>query len=64
MGGSTVINSLSSRPDMFAAGVSIGGIPQFENIESLVNIPIWLIHGNLDIENHLIAINYFFLKYI
>jgi len=51
MGGSTVINSLSARPDLFAAGISISGIPEFGNIEKLSTIPIWLIHGIDDTEN-------------
>jgi predicted peptidase len=51
MGGSTVINALSLRPDLFASGVSISGIPQFDKMDVLSNIPIWLIHGNLDTEN-------------
>jgi predicted peptidase len=51
MGGSTVINSLSARPELFAAGVSISGIPQFDNIQELKAIPIWLIHGIDDTEN-------------
>jgi predicted peptidase len=48
---STVINALSLRPDLFASGVSISGIPQFDQTEVLSNIPIWLIHGNKDAEN-------------
>lgn len=51
MGGSTVINALSARPDLFAAGVSISGIPQFDKIKELTSIPIWLIHGIDDTEN-------------
>ena len=51
MGGSTVINSLLAKPEMFAAGISISGIPQFGNIEKLSTIPIWLIHGIDDTEN-------------
>ena len=51
MGGSTVINSLAARPDLFAAGISISGIPQFDKIEDLRSIPIWLIHGIDDTEN-------------
>ncbi len=51
MGGSTVINALSARPTLFAAGVSIAGIPQFDNNEELSKIPIWLIHGIDDTEN-------------
>ncbi|SDW51509.1 carboxylesterase family protein [Flavobacterium degerlachei] len=51
MGASTVINTLSSQPDLFAAVVSIAGIPQFDQIGALANKPIWLIHGNQDTEN-------------
>ncbi|MFY7731832.1 MAG: prolyl oligopeptidase family serine peptidase [Bacteroidia bacterium] len=51
MGGSTVINSLSARPTLFAAGISISGIPQFDKIQELTTIPIWLIHGIDDTEN-------------
>ena len=51
MGGSTVINSLSARPALFAAGISIAGIPQFDNMKDLSTIPIWLIHGIDDPEN-------------
>ncbi|WP_152969619.1 alpha/beta hydrolase-fold protein [Pedobacter sp. Hv1] len=51
MGASSVINSLSSRPELFAAGVSISGIPEFSNVKALANIPIWLMHGKLDTEN-------------
>lgn len=51
MGASSVINVLSARPELFAAGVSISGIPQFDHIKELSEIPIWLIHGNLDAEN-------------
>lgn len=51
MGGSTAINSLASRPDLFAAGISISGIPQFDKTEKLKTIPIWLIHGLDDTEN-------------
>jgi predicted peptidase len=51
MGGSTVINALSARPDWFAAGVSISGVPQFVEVKKLADIPIWLMHGNRDTEN-------------
>ncbi|MGF1925556.1 MAG: prolyl oligopeptidase family serine peptidase, partial [Bacteroidia bacterium] len=51
MGGSSVTNVLSARPDLFAAGVSISGIPQFDKVKTLSNIPLWLMHGNLDTEN-------------
>jgi predicted peptidase len=51
MRGSTVINALSLRPDLLASGVSISGIPQFDQTIVLSYIPIWLIHGNKDAEN-------------
>lgn len=51
MGGSTVMNALSLRPEMFAAAVSIAGIPEFNSIDKLAAIPIWLIHGVDDTEN-------------
>lgn len=51
MGGSTVINSLSKRPDLFAAGISISGVPQFDYTQELAEIPIWLIHGTSDAVN-------------
>ncbi len=51
MGASTVLNALSLRPTLFAAGISIAGIPQFDSISNLSGIPIWLVHGNKDTEN-------------
>ncbi|QDW26246.1 alpha/beta hydrolase-fold protein [Pedobacter sp. KBS0701] len=51
MGASSVINALALKPDVFAAGISISGIPQFNQVNRLANIPIWLIHGNIDSEN-------------
>lgn len=51
MGGSGTINALDLRPDLFAAGISISGIPDFKNIPALSKTPIWLIHGNADHEN-------------
>ncbi|MDQ0637891.1 putative peptidase [Pedobacter sp. W3I1] len=51
MGASSVINALSLKPGLFAAGISISGIPQFDHVKTLTNIPIWLIHGNIDTEN-------------
>ena len=51
MGGSSVINSLSKRPDLFAAGISISGVPQFDYTQELAEIPIWLIHGTRDAVN-------------
>ena len=60
MGGSTVINVLTARPDLFAAGVSVSGIPQFKNVNALANIPLWLIHGNSDTENPIDSDKLFF----
>ncbi|HVU96285.1 MAG TPA: prolyl oligopeptidase family serine peptidase [Puia sp.] len=51
MGGSGVINSLDRRPDLFAAGIALSGIPDFSRLEALSRIPIWLVHGNGDREN-------------
>ena len=51
MGASSVINALSLKPDLFTAGISISGIPQFDKVKTLTSIPIWLIHGNMDTEN-------------
>jgi len=51
MGGSTVINALALRPGMFAAGISISGIPLFNKLKQLAKTPIWLIHGTDDTEN-------------
>lgn len=51
MGGSTVINAMIARPQLFAAGINISGIPQFQGMESIRKMPIWLIHGNSDSEN-------------
>ena len=51
MGASSVINALALKPELFAAGISISGIPQFEKVNVLANMPIWLIHGNIDTEN-------------
>lgn len=51
MGASTVINSLTRNPNLFAAGISISGIPEFTHVQTLANIPIWLMHGKMDTEN-------------
>lgn len=48
MGASTALNSLALRPDLFAAAVSVSGIPDFKRNNK---IPVWLIHGNADHEN-------------
>lgn len=51
MGGSTTLNAISLRPDLFAAGVSFSGIPNFDGEAAFSKVPLWLIHGNADVEN-------------
>jgi len=51
MGASTAINAMALKPELFAAGISISGIPQFDQAATLANIPLWIIHGNTDTEN-------------
>lgn len=51
MGGSTTSNAISKRPDLFAAAINISGISQFDKEESLINLPIWIVHGSLDTDN-------------
>jgi len=51
MGGSSAINAMGLRPDLFAAGLSISGIPDFGHLTTLAKTPLWLVHGNADTEN-------------
>lgn len=51
MGGSTTLNAVSLRPDLFAAAVSFSGIPNFDGEAVFSKIPLWIIHGNADLEN-------------
>jgi predicted peptidase len=51
MGGSTAMNAISLRPDLFAAGVSFSGIPDFDGEAAFTKVPLWIIHGNADVEN-------------
>ena len=51
MGGSTVMNAISKRPDLFAAAINVSGISDFSNMENLKNLPIRIIHGGLDTDN-------------
>ncbi|MEG2078241.1 alpha/beta fold hydrolase [Chryseobacterium sp.] len=51
MGGSTTSNAISNRPNLFAAAINISGVSQFDKINTLQNIPIWMVHGSLDTEN-------------
>jgi predicted peptidase len=48
MGASSALNALALRPDLFAAAISVSGIPDFKRTS---RIPVWLIHGNADHEN-------------
>jgi predicted peptidase len=63
MGASTTINALSARPDLFAAGISIAGIPQFNQGEQIRHIPLWLIHGTADDVNTIQSDEYFFREF-
>lgn len=51
MGGATVSNAISKRPDLFAAAINISGVSQFDKIENLKKLPIWIVHGGLDTDN-------------
>ena len=51
MGGATTSNAISKRPDLFAAAINVSGISQFDKINELVKIPIWMVHGSLDTDN-------------
>ena len=50
MGGSTISNAISKRPDLFAAAINVSGISQFDKMDEL-KMPIWIIHGSLDTDN-------------
>lgn len=51
MGGSTTMNVLTLRPDLFAAGIAFSGIADLNATGKLTDIPLWIIHGNADTEN-------------
>lgn len=51
MGGGTTMNAISKRPDLFAAAVNISGISQFDKMDKLLRLPMWIIHGSLDTDN-------------
>ena len=51
MGGSTVQHLLSAKPELFAAAISIAGVPDVSNLQNIKNKPLWLIHGRKDDEN-------------
>jgi predicted peptidase len=63
MGGSTAINAMIARPDLFAAGISISGIPQFEGAHHIAHLPLWLIHGQEDDVNTIESDAYFFREF-
>jgi len=60
MGGSTVMNALALRPDLFAAGISIAGIPNLQS--QVTKTPVWLIHGNKDTDNGIESDQDFYLQ--
>ena len=51
MGGATTSNAISKRPDLFAAAINISGISQFDKMDELTKMPIWIVHGSLDTDN-------------
>lgn len=51
MGGSTTSNAISKRPDLFAAAINVSGISQFDKMDELLKMPIWIVHGSLDTDN-------------
>jgi len=51
MGGATTMNAISKRPDLFSAAVNVSGISQFDKIDALTGLPIWIVHGSLDTDN-------------
>jgi predicted peptidase len=51
MGGSSAMNALFLEPEMFAAAISIAGIPNPQMAARITRVSIWLMHGNLDTEN-------------
>lgn len=51
MGGATTMNAISKRPNLFAAAINVSGISQFDRMDELTKMPIWIIHGSLDTDN-------------
>lgn len=51
MGGSTTSNAISKRPDLFAGAINVSGISQFDKMDELTKLPIWIVHGSLDTDN-------------
>ena len=48
MGGYTTWQLIMTKPDLFAAAVPICGGGMYWNAGTLVNLPIWAFHGELD----------------
>ena len=51
MGGATTSNAISKRPDLFAGAINVAGISQFDKMDELLKMPIWIVHGSLDTDN-------------
>lgn len=51
MGASTTWNALALRPDVFAAGVPIAGVPNPADADLVAQTPVWVIHGTADTAN-------------
>ncbi|WP_313098640.1 alpha/beta fold hydrolase [Epilithonimonas sp.] len=51
MGGATTSNAISKRPDLFASAINVSGISQFDKMDELLDMPIWIIHGSLETDN-------------
>jgi predicted peptidase len=51
MGGSSAMHAISLRPDMFAAAISIAGVPNPEMAAIIRRKSLWIMHGNNDREN-------------
>lgn len=52
MGGATTMNAISKRPDLFAAAINVSGISEFDKMDQLTKMPIWIVHGSLDTDNY------------
>lgn len=54
MGASAAWNAMAKRPDLFAAGVPISGIPpSAASAAALAPLPILIVHGTADTENEI-----------
>lgn len=51
MGGATTSNAISKRPNLFAGAINVSGISQFDKMDELAKMPIWIVHGSLDTDN-------------